>query len=109
LPLAYIEQAFASKKDVVLGPSMDGGYYLIGMRENLTDLFDGIAWGGDRVLKDTYCKLKSSEVSLELLPVWYDVDRSDDLIFLKTHLELMSAVGQKEAASTKKFLSELSF
>ena len=109
LPLAYIEQAFASKKDVVLGPSVDGGYYLIGMRENLTNLFDGIAWGGNRVLKDTYCKLKSIGVSLELLPVWYDVDRSDDLIFLKTHLELMSAVGQKEAASTKKFLSELSF
>ena len=109
LPLAYIEQAFASKKDVVLGPSMDGGYYLIGMRKKITNLFDGIAWGSDRVLKDTYCKLESSDVSLELLPVWYDVDRSDDLIFLKTHLELMSAVGQKEAASTKKFLSELSF
>jgi len=109
LPLAYIEQAFASKKDVVLGPSMDGGYYLIGMRKKITNLFDGIAWGSDRVLKDTYCKLESSDVSLELLPVWYDVDRSDDLIFLKTHLELMSAAGQKEAASTKKFLSELSF
>jgi len=109
LPLAYIEQAFVSKKDVVLGPSMDGGYYLIGMRKKITNLFDGIAWGSDRVLKDTYCKLESSDVSLELLPVWYDVDRSDDLIFLKTHLELMSAAGQKEAASTKKFLSELSF
>ena len=108
LPLVYIEQAFSSEKDVVLGPSIDGGYYLIGMRGNLTDVFDGIAWSGDRVLKDTFCKLESNDVSLELLPVWYDVDRSNDLIFLKTHLELMSAVGQNEGALTKKFLSELS-
>ena len=109
LPLIYIEQALFSKEDVVLGPSIDGGYYLIGMRGNLTDVFDGIAWGGDMVLKDTFCKLKSSGVSLSLLPAWYDVDRSNDLIFLKTHLELMSAVGQKEGALTKKFLSDLSF
>ena len=109
LPSAYIRQAFVSKQDVVLGPSVDGGYYLIGMRGKLVDLFDGIKWGGDTVLKETYCKLESNGVSLELLPVWYDVDRSDDLIFLKTHLELMVAVGQKEGASTQKFLNDLAF
>jgi len=53
--------------------------------------------------------LESNGMSLELLPVWYDVDRSDDLIFLKTHLELMAAVGHKEGAATQKFLSTLSF
>jgi len=109
LPLAYIRQAFFSKQDVVLGPSIDGGYYLIGMRGKLINLFDGIAWGSDTVLKETRCKLESNGVSLELLPVWYDVDRSDDLIFLKTHLELMVAVGQREGASTQKFLSDLAF
>ena len=109
LPLAYIRQAFLSKQDVVLGPSVDGGYYLIGMTGKLINLFDGIAWGGDTVLKETLCKLESNGVSLELLPVWYDVDRSDDLIFLKTHLELMAAVGQREGASTQKFLSDLPF
>jgi hypothetical protein len=107
--LAYIRQAFSSKQDVVLGPSVDGGYYLIGMREKLTNLFDGVTWGGDTVLEATRCKLESNGVSLELLPVWYDVDRSDDLIFLKTHLELMTAVGHKEGAATQKFLSTLSF
>ena len=53
LPLAYIRQAFVSKQDVVLGPSVDGGYYLIGMRGKLINLFDGIAWGGDTVLEET--------------------------------------------------------
>jgi glycosyltransferase A (GT-A) superfamily protein (DUF2064 family) len=79
------------------------------MREKLTNLFDGVTWGGDTVLEATRCKLESNGVSLELLPVWYDVDRSEDLIFLKTHLELMTAVGHKEGAATQKFLSTLSF
>ncbi|SVE03898.1 uncharacterized protein METZ01_LOCUS456752, partial [marine metagenome] len=60
LPLAYIRQAFFSKQDVVLGPSIDGGYYLIGMRGKLINLFDGIAWGSDTVLKETRCKLESN-------------------------------------------------
>ena len=75
----------------------------------MINLFDSISWGGNTVLKETYSKLESNGASLELLPVWYDVDLSDDLIFLKTHLELMVAAGQKEGALTQKFLSELSF
>jgi len=109
LPSLYITQALASKRDVVLGPSVDGGYYLIGMKEKLTHLFDGIKWGRDTVLKETYRKLKSSGTSFELLPVWYDVDRPDDLKFLKTHLDLLVALGQLEGRSTQKFLSNLSF
>ena len=108
LPLAYIRQAFGSKQDVVLGPSVDGGYYLIGMRGKLVNLFDGIRWGEDTVLEETRQKLEESGVSLELLPFWYDVDRSDDLRFLKTHLELLAKAGQEQAASTRKFLSRLS-
>ena len=106
LPLDYLRQAFASKRDVVLGPSTDGGFYLIAMKGKFFNLFDGIAWGGNTVLKETYSKLKSNGASLELLPVWYDVDLPDDLIFLKTHLELMVAVGKKEGALTQKILNE---
>ena len=109
LPLAYIVRAFSSERDVVLGPSADGGYYLIGMRGKLINLFEGIAWGENTVLEETCRKLKESGASLELLPIWYDVDRSDDLRFLKTHLELLAEAGQKEGASTREFLSRLSF
>jgi len=108
LPLAYIMRAFSSELDVTLGPSADGGYYLIGMRGKLVNLFDGIAWGENTVLEETRQKLGESGASMELLPVWYDVDRSDDLRFLKTHLELLAEGGQKEGASTRKFLSRLS-
>ena len=109
LPSAYIKQAFDFKQDVVLGPSVDGGYYLIGMREKLINLFDGITWGSSNVLKETHSRLKSNGVTLGLLPVWYDVDRPDDLIFLKDHLELMASMGKKEGAVTHDFLSTVSF
>jgi len=42
------------------------------------------------------------------LPVWYDVDRPEDLKFLKTHLQLMADAGQQEGASTRNFLEQLS-
>jgi uncharacterized protein len=109
LPVDYIRQALVSREDVVLGPSVDGGYYLIAMRRELIDLFENITWGSATVLKDTCSILKSNSVSLELLPVWYDVDQSGDLIFLKTHLELMAMVGQKEGTLTHNFLRTLSF
>ena len=104
-----MKQAFSSEREVVLGPSVDGGYYLIGMRGKLVNLFDGIKWGENSVLKDTSFKLKASRASTELLPVWYDVDRIDDLKFLKTHLELLADSDQKEGAATQKFLSGMSF
>jgi len=79
------------------------------MREKLINLFDGITWGSSNVLKETHSRLKSNGVTLGLLPVWYDVDRPDDLIFLKDHLELMASVGKKEGVLTHNFLNTLSF
>ena len=108
LPLAYILQALSSEKDVALGPSADGGYYLISMRETLVNLFDGVAWGENTVLEETRIKLEESGASLEMLPIWYNVDRAEDLKFLKTHLELLAKEGRKEGISTRKFLKKLS-
>ena len=108
LPTKYIHQAFASNRDVVLGPSVDGGYYLIGMCGSVVDLFGGVAWGGDTVLEQTRERLERRGASLELLPAWYDVDRPEDLKFLKTHLELMAAAGHGEGKSTREFLRQIS-
>jgi len=108
LPTRYIHQAFASNRDVVLGPSVDGGYYLIGMCGNVVDLFEGVTWGGNTVLEQTRGRLERSGASLELLPTWYDVDRPEDLKFLKTHLELMAAASHGEGKSTREFLGQIS-
>jgi hypothetical protein len=93
---------------VVLGPSVDGGYFFFIFNKNEADLFEGIAWGGDTVLEQTRERLERKGASLELLPAWYDVDRPEELKFLKTHLELMAAAGHGEGKSTREFLGQIS-
>jgi rSAM/selenodomain-associated transferase 1 len=107
LPAAYIEQALQSEKEVVIGPSTDGGYYLIGMRGKVTDIFEGVAWGTDQVLSETLNVLKDQQAEVDLLPVWYDVDLPEDLRFLKTHLEWMVHAGLKDGKATLEFLNQL--
>ncbi len=108
LPTAYIKQALQSEKDVVIGPSTDGGYYLIGMQGKMTDIFERVPWGTDRVLSETLNVLKAQQAEAELLPVWYDVDLPEDLRFLKTHLEWMAHTGLlKEEQATLAFLNQL--
>jgi len=109
LPVSYINKALASEKDLVLGPSTDGGYYLIAMSGKVSEVFSGVAWGTENVLDETLEKIKGTSVSLELLPIWYDVDSPDDLKFLKTHLELITHSGLCVGRKTKIFLDGISF
>ncbi len=99
LPLDYIVQAIdgLASCDVVIGPSVDGGYYLIGFsKQNLTvavpTIFEGIAWSTKDVLQQTVKRIKTIHAKLHLLPVWYDVDTPDDLDFLHAHLSAMRIV-----------------
>jgi len=88
LPVSFIQEAFErlDAASLVLGPSLDGGYYLIGAKAPLPDLFRGIAWGTDTVLTDTLERLNKLKHDVHLLPFWYDIDRPADLAFLKAHL-----------------------
>ncbi len=76
LPLAFIKDAFQKLDSykLVIGPSEDGGYYLIGMKNPFDMLFKNIEWGSDKVLKDTVSKAHSAGISYFLLPEWYDID-----------------------------------
>jgi uncharacterized protein len=67
--------------DAVIGPSVDGGYYLIGFRHNsfLPEVFRGISWGTDTVLKDTLKILRGKNCSAHFLPELRDVDTIEDL------------------------------
>ena len=81
LPLDHYKQALAllDTHDVVLGPALDGGYYLIGLKRPRPELFAGIAWSTDRVLAATQEKAASLGLKLALIPSWRDVDSVDDL------------------------------
>jgi len=107
LPVSYIDRAFYSDKDLFLGPSTDGGYYLLGMQEKMTEVFEGVTWGTKSVLRETFQRLIQKGVKLELLPVWYDVDSPEDLKFFKTHLDLIEQTGLKVAGETGKLLDTI--
>jgi len=72
--------------DVVLGPSLDGGYYLVGTRRPQPGLFEGIAWSTPEVLDQTLERVRGAGLRAAFLPPWYDVDTAADLRFLRTHL-----------------------
>jgi rSAM/selenodomain-associated transferase 1 len=94
LPVPFIEQAFREleRADLVLGPATDGGYYLIGCSRRIPAIFDGIGWGGPRVLLDTVARLPP-ECRLALLPPWYDVDTITDWFALRGHLAALRRAG----------------
>lgn len=87
LPLEFVAQAAQrlDAVDLVFGPSEDGGYYLLGQRRLYPEIFKEVAWGGAAVLADTLAKLDPS--SVELNPLWYDVDRPGDLARLRADLK----------------------
>ena len=107
LPTAYLEQALDlladTRIDVVLGPSEDGGYYLIGLRRPYRELFEDIAWSTSGVLSQTLQRSREQQLQVACLEPWYDVDTPDDLNRLRRSLEQPDA-GQ--AQHTRRFLME---
>ncbi|MEO1147370.1 MAG: TIGR04283 family arsenosugar biosynthesis glycosyltransferase [Cyanobacteria bacterium J06638_22] len=78
---ALLDAAFRALEtaDMVLGPADDGGYYLIGLRRPLPDLFQGIDWGTAVVRQQTEAIAQSLTLSSHLLKPLNDIDRPDDL------------------------------
>lgn len=124
LPGAYLEQAgcclAAGEGDVVLGPAIDGGYYLIAARREVPELFaPGIAWSTDRVLPETLRRLRALAKSqpgfgVRLLPPFYDVDTPADLARLVADLAGEGAASRatestmiEDAPHTRALLGEL--
>lgn len=76
-----LRQAFQvlEEHDVVVGPSRDGGYYLLGMAEFYMALFDQKNWSTPAVCKQTIQQLKRMNVTYRLLPELNDIDTEQDL------------------------------
>lgn len=67
-------------KDLVIGPAVDGGYYLIGMKGNYKPLFENINWSTSTVLESTILSADRLGLSYHFLPQLSDIDTLDDLI-----------------------------
>jgi uncharacterized protein len=87
MPVEAVDEAFASLKemDVVFRPSFDGGYHLVGLK-SVRDLFDGIAMGTDRVLRETIERAASMGLSTHCLAPSFDIDTIQDVKRLRQFL-----------------------
>ncbi len=83
LPLHYLQEAFRlleeRQVDVVFGPSVDGGYYLLGVRRPWPELFCGIPWSSSAVLAQSLAIVCERGGTSALLPEWQDIDTVEDL------------------------------
>jgi rSAM/selenodomain-associated transferase 1 len=77
------EQLSTGEKRVVLGPSSDGGYYLIGMNQPVPEIFSGMTWSHNQVLAETVQRLTRLSIDFTLLPQWFDVDKVGDIARLR--------------------------
>jgi rSAM/selenodomain-associated transferase 1 len=71
---------------IVLGPADDGGYYLLGMKAMHRRLFEDIAWSTEQVARQTLARAAELNLSVHVLPKWYDVDDVRALRMLRSEL-----------------------
>lgn len=115
LPTRLLVQAAralaASNDGIVIGPSTDGGYYLLGVNRAHPRLFEAIEWSTPRVFEQTLQHAAELGLSATILETWYDVDDADGLCRLREDLAAdgmsASATGLYEAPCTRAALSLL--
>ncbi|MEX2224613.1 MAG: TIGR04282 family arsenosugar biosynthesis glycosyltransferase [Candidatus Rokuibacteriota bacterium] len=91
LPRECLDEAvslvMAPAVDVVLGPTEDGGYYLIGLRTPCPALFEDMPWSTSAVLSRTLDRAQRLGLRVACLPRWFDVDTGADLERLRVELD----------------------
>lgn len=86
LPREIIEEAFRSLNEhgAVIGPTWDGGYYLIGFSRDFISehVFENIQWSTADVFEETMRRFHEAGISVHVLPAWRDIDTKDDVYSL---------------------------
>ena len=106
LPLSFIRQSFEGlelPQSVCIGPSEDGGFYLLGMNDFYPQLFEGMTYSHGSVFSDTLARLEQTDARLTVLPQWYDVDTPGTLERMIQDLE----DGAVDAPHTRETLESL--
>jgi uncharacterized protein len=101
LPADLLARSIAAlrRARVVVAPSLDGGYYAVGVRGAMPPIFSAMRWGRADVLETTLRRLNRARIRFALGPAWYDVDRWSDVMLLAAHLRLMGrARGSRNAS-----------
>lgn len=105
LPPSVLEGAFAAlaSHDVVVGPTHDGGYYLVGARTSHPTLFSGAAMGTNSALDTLLGRARDLQLSVGFAATFYDIDVVDDLTRLAAELRLAPAKAPRTAQWLKKW------
>jgi rSAM/selenodomain-associated transferase 1 len=86
LPARIVDEAFLAlnEYEAVIGPSVDGGYYLLGFKQDTFngDVFMGLPWGAETVFQETMKILRRAGAPVHVLPVWWDIDKPEDIAAL---------------------------
>lgn len=106
LPPAYLQQAvrLLDEYEVVLGPALDGGYYLVGMQHPHLGIFQDVTWSTAQVLAQTLERAAALGLCVGFTPEWYDVDTADDLLRLQSDL---NGLPPDRLVHTRRFLAGL--
>jgi hypothetical protein len=109
LPRSVLEDAFEmlAAHDVVIGPTHDGGYYLVGAKASHPTLFAGDGMGTSSALERLLSRARALELSVGLAASFYDIDVADDLARLAEELRLAPARAPRTAAWLKNKEREL--
>ncbi|MGH7882648.1 MAG: DUF2064 domain-containing protein, partial [Candidatus Dormibacteraceae bacterium] len=99
IELETVLQSFAAltQSDLVLGPTYDGGYWLIGMRGS-HDLLTGLQMSGPDVLNQLLARAERLKLDVTLLPATFDIDVEEDLVHLREVVEHRSDLMATRAA-----------
>jgi rSAM/selenodomain-associated transferase 1 len=91
LPVAMIREAHASTADLVVAPAFDGGYVLVGVNAGTVarGVFDDVPWSSPETFAAQVERARAMDLSLRVLPFWYDVDLPSDLDRLRIHLRTL--------------------
>jgi len=106
LPVSYIEDALSQINNsmVVLGPSEDGGYYLMGLaaprgNDTVPDLFTDIRWSTTSTLEDTIRATENANLTVSQVKPWYDIDTIDGLSRLQEDLRVTKHIQRAPATA----------
>lgn len=93
---SYLQEAkeLLDSSDVVLGPTLDGGYCFIGMNQCIPQVFTGMEWGHKSVLDSTMAVLRENNCQWTLLPALRDIDVWEDLLNLYCELKEQADLGE---------------
>ncbi len=80
LPPSHVTALLASKADVALGPTCDGGFFAIACRTASRNMFERVRWSSERTFDDVVAAASACGLTIESGPAWFDVDVKKDLL-----------------------------